>query len=206
MKPEILVPQLMEAVKFATNAHLDQVRGGEIRTPYVNHCFDVSSRVSQAGFNDPSTLIAALLHDTVEDTRVTIEQINTKFGVHVAGLVHDLTLPDDVKKDREAKHIFQLGKMRSMGIEGQAIKIADKTSNVLDLFLAPPKWGLKAIRGYSDAALEVVLAAEGPQMDTRISELVILFKDAYRVVSNHYGWESRWPLFHTGDSLTGGSK
>lgn len=189
MKLDLLIPQLLEAVQFASTAHMDQVRGGVLRTPYVNHCFDVARKVSMAGFTDIDTMVAALLHDTVEDTSVTEAQIREKFGARVAGLVQDLTLPKDIAKDREAKHAFQLERMKTMDLHGQAIKIADKTSNVFDLYLDPPKWGMRALRGYSDSAREVVQAASHGK-DGRIDGLVYLFHDAYRTVSTHYKWEN----------------
>lgn len=182
----LLIPKLLEAVRFATTAHQDQVRGGVLRTPYVNHCIDVAQSVSEAGFTDSDTVIAAVLHDTVEDTTVTVAQIQDQFGARVAGLVQDLTLPKSVAKDREAKHAFQLAKMAAMDLHGQAIKIADKTANVFDLYNDPPKWGMRALRGYSDSAREVVMAATS--QDERILKLVTDFHRTYEITRKHYGW------------------
>jgi guanosine-3',5'-bis(diphosphate) 3'-pyrophosphohydrolase len=172
------IPRLLEAVDFASTAHHGQLRGGD-RTPYVNHVLDVAKRVAAVGFEDLDTLIAALLHDTVEDTPITTKVIQVMFGDRVASLVEDLTLPPEARKDREAKQVFQLGKMRVMDAHGQAIKVADKTSNVHDLVVDPPKWGLRAIRGYSDAAREVVLAAN-LDLDPRLKTLVETFERSIR--------------------------
>jgi len=199
MNTETLIPDLFEAFEFASLAHHGVLRGGK-GTPYVNHTIDVAKRVASAGFTDRDTLVAAFLHDTVEDTRknprtgvipgllgeVTVEMIREKFGSRVAELVGNLTLPPEAQDDREKKHIYQIQKMKEMDAHGQAIKVGDKNSNVFDLYADPPKWGVKAIRGYSDSSREVVLAADCS--DPRVENLVQKFERSYRTVANHYGW------------------
>ena len=77
-----------EAYKFAEAAHKGQVRkSGE---PYIHHLIEVCYILADIGCG-PSTLIAGLLHDTVEDTDVTLEQIKDKFGEDVMNIVDSLT-------------------------------------------------------------------------------------------------------------------
>lgn len=81
---------LNEALNFATEAHKGQVRKytGE---PYINHCIEVCEIIKSHGFDDINLLIAALLHDTVEDTYVTFQKIKNTFGIDVMFLVYYVT-------------------------------------------------------------------------------------------------------------------
>ena len=187
--------ELLDAVEFASLAHQGQVRGGR-GVPYVNHPIDVARRLINAGFDDRDTLIAAVLHDVVEDTHIKLTEISDKFGRRVAELVNHVTLPPEARKDRELKQKFQLRKMIDMDLHGQAIKIADKTSNVHDLYADPPQWGLRAIRGYSEASRAVVMVATqgvvsplaALLVDPRVWELIVIFKRTYERVASHHGW------------------
>ena len=187
--------ELLDAVEFASLAHQGQVRGGR-GVPYVNHPIDVARRLINAGFDDRDTLIAAVLHDVVEDTHIKLTEVSDKFGRRVAELVNHVTLPPEARKDRELKQRFQLRKMIDMDLHGQAIKIADKTSNVHDLYADPPQWGLRAIRGYSEASRAVVMVAtqgdDSPLaallVDPRVWELIVVFKRTYERVASHHGW------------------
>ena len=187
--------ELLDAVEFASLAHQGQVRGGR-GVPYVNHPIDVARRLINAGFDDRDTLIAAVLHDVVEDTHIKLTEVSDKFGRRVAELVNHVTLPPEARKDRELKQKFQLRKMIDMDLHGQAIKIADKTSNVHDLYADPPQWGLRAIRGYSEASRAVVMVAtqgdDSPLaallVDPRVWELIVIFKRTYERVASHHGW------------------
>lgn len=179
------IPVVMKAAAFAAEAHHGQLRSGEGK-PYVVHVFDVAARVAQAGFTDHDTLVAALLHDTVEDTKVTRDLLVVRFGSRVADLVEALTLPAGIKH-WEAKLVYQIGAMGKMPIEGQAIKIADKTSNITSLYTDPPTWGLRAIQGYTKSARQVAYATT-MQGDARIQSLLADFDRAHEATATHYGF------------------
>lgn len=169
-----MLESVLETVSFVATAHAGQVRGGS-GVPYVTHVIDVARRVYAGGFDDRVAVEVALLHDVVEDTSVTSEQILAKFGHRVGDLVKQLTLPAGMR-DPRTKTEWQVQKMREMDIVGRAVKIADKTSNVWDLVADPPKWSARAIRGYADSAREVVEAGEG---DSRLNALLVKFRIAY---------------------------
>lgn len=181
---------------FAVERHGSQKRGGS-DLPYVHHCFDVARRVAKHGFRDENVLVAAILHDTVEDTDARIEEISERFGFDVAKIVGDLTLPPEARNDHHKKHEFQLQKMLEMGVPGRAIKIADKTSNVFDLLEHPPPWSQRAIRGYSTGAREVVLSIADASTDPisrigvhyGIRSLIDEFLGTYEQVRARYGWD-----------------
>src|SRR5437899_8822182 len=93
---------MLEAITFATRAHQGQLRK-DGRTPYASHVFRVCLIVRQVfGIDDVSVLMAAVLHDTVEDTTTDYDELKEEFGAEVAGWVADLSkdkrLPDDQRE------------------------------------------------------------------------------------------------------------
>lgn len=178
---------VFEATQFAVTSHHGQLRG-DGKTPYVNHVIDVGRRVFEAGYTDPEVIVAALLHDTIEDTQVTPAEIKSRFGARVSEMVLDLTLPKAIGRDWRAKEAHQIRKMLEMPDEGIAIKIADKTSNLNDLVMAPPNWSAKGIAGYTESAKKIVLAA--PIRDHRIRLLLTSFMETEETVTRHYGGKS----------------
>ena len=129
--------KLQEAIKFATEAHGDQKRKytGE---PYITHPIAVMEIVREVPHTE-EMLMAAVLHDTVEDTPVTIEDIKTKFGTKVAELVNGLTdvsRPEDGnRKTRKAMDRAHLAKQNA---EVQTIKLADLIHNTMSIGLYDP--------------------------------------------------------------------
>ncbi len=126
---------LLGAASFAARVHDGQVRKDKV-TPYVSHVFRVCLVVRDLfGFNDPRMLIAALLHDTIEDTTTDFDDIEKSYGQEIAHWVAFLTknkaLPD---ADREADYIRRL-----VGApwQVQACKLADVFDNLIDLPNSP---------------------------------------------------------------------
>lgn len=116
------------AVAFATRAHSGTERRGK-GYPYIIHPMEAVSIVATIT-NDPEMLVAALLHDTVEDTSVTIEQVRSEFGDRVADLVQHETapLPDDLpwRTRKEA----QLAQLAGSPYDSKVVAIGDKLSNM----------------------------------------------------------------------------
>lgn len=117
-----------EALLFAEKAHGEQKRKytGE---KYIFHPIEVMKIVSTV-CNDDAMFMAALLHDTVEDTEVTIEEIEEKFGLEVKNLVSDLT---DVSKSEDGNRVIrkQIDREHSGNAsdKAQTVKLADLISN-----------------------------------------------------------------------------
>ena len=120
--------KLKKAIEFATKAHEGQIRKytGE---PYIVHPLEVSDIVSTVEHTE-EMLMAAVLHDTVEDTDTTIEDIDREFGPIVAQLVDELT---DVSKPEDGNRATRKGIDREhsaqASAQGQTIKVADLISN-----------------------------------------------------------------------------
>lgn len=134
-------PKFRDAMKFAKEAHAGQ-RRKFADVPYVAHPANVAALVAKfkPGSKNLNVLLAAAsLHDTVEDTETTIEQIRSKFGNFVAALVQELTSDKD-KIDKLGKAEYLLQKMVSMSDYGLVLKLADRLSNTSDLPVATEKF------------------------------------------------------------------
>src|ERR1700686_4031955 len=99
---------VLRAADAAARWHVNQRRKGSAQEPYINHLLEVASLVTQAtGGTDPNVVIAALLHDAIEDQGVTAETIASEFGKRVAEIVMEVTddksLPKDVRKRKHPR-------------------------------------------------------------------------------------------------------
>ena len=152
---------LARAFAFAAERHSGQTRKGEAAEPYVNHVADVARRVAEAtGGRDAGLVAAALLHDTVEDTGATAEDIRASFGDDIAGLVmevtDDKTLPKDERKQAQIDHAPQLSE------RAKRLKLADKASNLTQIVESPPRgWSAERKREYAAWAERVLTGLRG---------------------------------------------
>ncbi len=116
--------QLQDALITAIQSHHNQTRKCGV-LPYVIHPIEVMKTLWNWGVRDEATLIAALLHDTLEDTSLTEEEIQVEFGEYVCTLVKELTFKDGSKKD-------YLQSFKDKSIDSLLIKVADRVCNVHD--------------------------------------------------------------------------
>lgn len=130
--------RLMESIEFAAIKHQMQRRKGYLKIPYINHPVKVANALIACGETDTDLLIAAILHDTLEDTDTSFEEIKLKFGNTVAQIVlevtDDMSLPDTTRKE------LQVTKAPSLSNHAKLIKIADKICNMNDLITYPINW------------------------------------------------------------------
>ena len=130
-------PLILKAAHFAAHKHRDQRRKDKEVSPYINHPISVANIISEIGnIEDPEVLAAALLHDTIEDTETTVDELIDNFGERVCSLVQEVTddksLPKMERKQRQIEHAKEIS-------EGAAlIKLGDKISNVTDITNTPP--------------------------------------------------------------------
>ena len=147
---------ILKAAHFAAQKHRDQRRKDEEISPYINHPISVARAISEIGdIEDPEVLAAALLHDTLEDTETTPEELIDNFGERVCRLVQEVTddksLPKLERKQQQIDHATELS-------EGAAlIKLGDKISNVTDITNTPPtSWDSERCLEYFEWAEEVI--------------------------------------------------
>lgn len=138
--------RLSEAVQYAAEQHRDQRRKNKSKAPYINHPIEVMTLVSKET-QDVEVLMAAVLHDVIEDTKATKEDIESRFGKRVASIVMEVTddksLPKVERKKRQITHALEISPAAKL------VKMADKYSNIKDLLQDPPTfWSQDEIRGY----------------------------------------------------------
>jgi guanosine-3',5'-bis(diphosphate) 3'-pyrophosphohydrolase len=151
---------ILKACDFAAKKHKGQKRKDIYETPYINHPIEVANLLTSCGITDTDTLIAALLHDTVEDTDTKIEEIVNLFGENVGKIVQecsdDKTLPKKMRKQLQIEHASKIS------IAARLVKLADKYSNLHDLHDNPPKtWNLEQMNGYAVWSYAVYLKLKG---------------------------------------------
>jgi guanosine-3',5'-bis(diphosphate) 3'-pyrophosphohydrolase len=131
------VATILAAAAFAADKHRDQRRKGEDASPYINHPIAVANVLAnEAGITDPVTLAAALLHDTIEDTKTTAEELNAAFGPEITGVVVEVT--DDKNLEKAERKRLQIEHAGSLSRRAQLVKLADKICNVRDMSRSPP--------------------------------------------------------------------
>jgi (p)ppGpp synthase/HD superfamily hydrolase len=153
---------VLKAARFASVRHVSQKRKGATGEPYLNHLIEVADLVSQAIAEPDSNLIAAaLLHDVIEDTRTTKEELVGEFGTDIAGLVAEVT--DDKRLPKAERKRLQIEHAPHLTPRAQTIKIADKISNLRGILSSPPEdWDLRRKREYFEWAHRVVEACTAP--------------------------------------------
>lgn len=152
---------LLNALAFAAEKHKNQRRKGIEQTPYINHCIQVARMISDIGrCDDAEVLMAALLHDTLEDTDTSPEELEKLFGSKVLGMVQevsdDKTLPKAERKQLQIQHAPHLSEGAKL------IKLADKISNIRDVMMHPPlHWDGERRLEYLEWAARVVNGLRG---------------------------------------------
>ena len=122
-----------KAVLFATEAHRGTERRGK-GYPYIIHPMEAASIVASIT-NDPEMLVAALLHDTVEDTNVTLDQIRELFGERVAMLVKNETAPLSEDLAWRTKKEAQIAQLDAAPYDSKVVALGDKLSNMRGIAL-----------------------------------------------------------------------
>ena len=152
---------LVKALAFAAHKHRDQRRKDPEASPYINHPIALANvLVNEGGVTDLETLCVALLHDTVEDTETTADELKEAFGATISSLVMEVTdnksLPKQERKQAQVEHAPQLTD------KARAVKLADKICNLRDVANCPPEnWSLERRQGYFDWAKQVVDGLRG---------------------------------------------
>ena len=152
---------LLGAIRFAAERHRDQRRKDAGASPYINHPIAVACVLAEEGeVHDEEILLAAVLHDTVEDTDASFEEIEERFGAAVCGYVREVT--DDKSLEKTVRKRLQVEHARTASPGAKQIKVADKICNLRDLAASPPPdWPLERVRAYVTWAEEVVAGCRG---------------------------------------------
>lgn len=154
----------MQALDFAAERHSAQRRKGPDAAPYVNHLIEVAMLVANVGLvDDVEVLIAAVLHDVLEDTPTSSGELTERFGPRVCGFVQALS--DDKALPRKRRRQITLEELPTVETLVKVIKLADLSSNIK---LLPPNWSHERQLEYlewSEAAATICAPACQPLAD-----------------------------------------
>ena len=165
---------VFRALRFAASKHRDQRRKDVVASPYINHPIALVETLTNEGHvTDVVTLCAALLHDTIEDTQTTADELREAFGEQICAVV--LEVSDDTSLPSKERKAAQIRHAPHISYEAKLVKLADKISNLRDIAQSPPEnWTLQRRQDYFDWARDVIAGVRGTN-----AELEALFDNVY---------------------------
>ena len=152
---------LLRTLHFAADKHRDQRRKDAGASPYINHPIAVAELLArQGGISDLTILQSALIHDTVEDTETSLEELVDAFGSDVSRVVGEVS--DDKKLEKARRKQLQIEHAPHLSEAAKLVKLSDKICNVRDVTRDPPEdWSLERRRDYLDWTEKVVAGLRG---------------------------------------------
>lgn len=166
---------LLKALAFAAHKHKDQRRKDVDASPYINHPISLADILcNEAHITDIETICGALLHDTVEDTETSPDELEQEFGKTIRDIVMDVT--DDKTLPKAARKQAQIDHAAHISDKAKLVKLADKISNLRDVLdNAPANWSLERRQEYFDWARKVIDQIQGTH-----PRLEAIFEHVYR--------------------------
>ena len=170
---------LLDALRFAAEKHRYQRRKDSKASAYINHPIQAAEILWRIGeVREMSTIIAALLHDTIEDTAATAEEIEQLFGKTVAAIVAEVT--DDKQLPKAERKNLQILHAPHLSLAAKQLKLADKIANIYDLIHFPPQdWSVQRKQEYLAWTESVVNQLRGcnPKMEVYYDKTLCLAKN-----------------------------
>jgi GTP diphosphokinase / guanosine-3',5'-bis(diphosphate) 3'-diphosphatase len=183
MTQDDVVREVLRAAKFAADKHRDQRRKDEKASPYINHPIGVAEVLARHGVRDPVVLVAAVLHDTIEDTDTTGTELEREFGPEVRRVVEEVT--DDKSLNKDERKARQIEKAPTLSPEAKLVKIADKISNITDVIHSPPtEWPMERRAEYLSWTRAVVDGCQGVNVELERTYAEILSVGAEKLGDN----------------------
>ena len=147
---------LLKALAFSAARHRDQRRKDAGASPYINHPIALADvLVNEGRVHEVNVLAAALLHDTLEDTETSPEEIEAAFGAAILKVVLEVT--DDKSLEKAERKRLQIEHAAHISREAKLVKLADKICNLRDVAESPPAhWSHERKREYFDWARQVI--------------------------------------------------
>jgi len=170
------VRRLTKALAFAAEAHRNHRRKGASQEPYINHLIEVVDLVASVECCDMDVLIAALLHDVLEDTLTGYDELVATFGERVARIVQENS--DDMSLPKPERQRARLAGISKKSREARLVKFADIISNLRAIAISPPAgWSNDRRLAYLDSCRNLVDAGRGSN-----AEIERVFDDTARAV------------------------
>ena len=153
--------RVISAISFAADKHRNQRRKDIEASPYINHPIALANILAnEAGIEDEKVLVAAILHDTIEDTETTAQELADLFGDDVTAIVLEVT--DDKSLPKAERKRLQVEHAPTISRRAKLVKLADKIANLRDIAASPPaNWPLQRQQEYFDWAKAVVDGLRG---------------------------------------------
>lgn len=167
--------KILAAIAFAADKHRNQRRKDVAASPYINHPIALANVLAnEAGIDDERVLIAAILHDTVEDTETTAQELVRHFGQEIADIVLEVTDEKSLLKAERKQR--QIDHAPTISRRAKLVKLADKICNLRDIACSPPAgWSLRRKQEYFDWAKAVIDGLRGVH-----PSLEFIFDTAYK--------------------------
>jgi guanosine-3',5'-bis(diphosphate) 3'-pyrophosphohydrolase len=152
---------LLQALHFAADKHRDHRRKDPDASPYINHPIEVAETLARVGgVRDVEVLQAAILHDTIEDTDTSGEELERHFGPGVRGIVEEVS--DDKRLPKQERKRLQIEHAPDISDRAKLVKLADKICNVRNVATAPPtEWSHERRTEYLAWSRQVVAGCRG---------------------------------------------
>ena len=152
---------LLKALSFAAHKHKDQRRKDKAASPYINHPISLANILcNEAHITDMEVICGALLHDTIEDTDTTPEELEVEFGKTIKTIVMEVS--DDTSLSRPERKQQQIDHAAGVSDKAKLVKLADKISNLRDVTSnPPPDWPMSQRREYFAWAKQVIDQVRG---------------------------------------------
>ena len=152
---------IFKALRFSAEKHSDQRRKDTKASPYINHPIQVVETLWTVGeVRDETLLLAAILHDTIEDTETRPDEIRAEFGEEVLALVLEVT--DDKSLPQKVRKQLQVESAPYKTRNAKLLKLADKICNIHDMIYSPPPdWSLERKQEYLLWTEKVVAGLRG---------------------------------------------
>lgn len=153
--------EILRAAAFAAEKHSKQRRKDPDCSPYINHPIALANVLANEGHvHDNAVLCAALLHDTVEDTETTEDELREIFGEKIARIVMEVT--DDKHLPKQERKRLQIEHAVFASLEAKLVKLADKICNLRDLLnSSPAHWERSRKQEYFDWSAQVIAGVRG---------------------------------------------
>jgi len=165
--------RLIQAAHFAAEKHKNQRRKDTEKTPYINHPLALANVLAvECSIDDVEVICGALLHDTIEDTNASKEELLENFGENITRIVLEVT--DDKALDKMERKEAQVAHAPHISDQAKLVKLADKISNLRDILASPPSgWALERQQAYFDWAARVVNALRGvhPELEALFDQI-----------------------------------
>jgi guanosine-3',5'-bis(diphosphate) 3'-pyrophosphohydrolase len=174
---------LLKAIAFSAEKHRAQRRKGPGDIPYINHPLQVAQTLWETGgVRDVATLLAAVLHDTLEDTQTTPDELRHLFGEEVLSIVEEVT--DDKALPKETRKLLQIEHAPHISAKAKLVKLADKICNLADIIANPPEnWPFERRQAYVIWTEQVIAGLRGtnPALEKAYDGILAEGKRVYQI-------------------------